>query len=341
MTDEKLTLGALVQRFFHERLVQQCNASAHTVASYRDTWRLLLTYLSAATGRPIAQLAMADLTAEAVLSFLDYLETERGYCVRSRNQRLAALKAFFHYAIFADPSILGQAQRVLELPLKRWMRRMLGYLTHEEMDAILAVPDRTVAAGRRIHALLLFMYNTGARVSEVTAVCVGDLRAIRHAPQVRLHGKGGKQRVVPLWSETANVLEQLVAERGVQERLDAPVFTNARGCRIARGGVTYLLHAAVQSAAEARPSLAGRTISPHTLRHTTAMHLLQSGVDLHLIRMWLGHVALDTTHQYVEADLEMKRQALAKGGITAATAADASWQPTDELMAFLDGLCKG
>jgi len=341
MIDTNLSLGALVQRFFHERLIQQRNASAHTVASYRDTWRLLLAYLTTTTGRPVTRITMADLTAETVLGFLTYLETERGVCVRSRNQRLAALKAFFHFTIFIDPSLLGQAQRVLEIPMKRWVRRVLGYLTRDEMDAILAVPNRATCAGRRVYALLLFMYNTGARVSEATAVTVGDLRAPKHAPQVRLHGKGGKQRVVPLWPDTANVLVELVAERGVQDSPEAPVFTNARDSRITRGGVTHLLHVTVHVAAEACPSLAGRTISPHTLRHTTAMHLLQSGVDLHLIRMWLGHVALDTTHQYVEADMEMKRQALNKGGITAATAADAPWQPTDELLAFLDGLCKG
>lgn len=309
MTDTTCSLGVLVQRFFHERLIQQRNASAHTVASYRDTWRLLLAYLTTTTGRSVTRITMADLTAETVLEFLSYLETERGVCVRSRNQRLAALKAFFHFTIFIDPSLLGQAQRVLEIPMKRWVRRVLGYLTRDEMEAVLAVPDRTTRTGRRVYALLLFMYNTGARVSEVTAVTVGDQRAPQHAPQARLHGKGGKQRIVPLWPDTANVLAGLMAEQGIQDTPEAPVFTNARGSRITRGGVAHLLRVTVSAAAETCPSLAGRLISPHTLRHTTAMHLLQSGVDLHLIRMWLGHVALDTTHQYVEADMEMKRQA--------------------------------
>ena len=332
-----LSLGTLLQRFFHERLSAQRNASPNTISSYRDTWRLLLNYLTSQTGRTPVYITVEDLTAETVLAFLDYLEEGRMNGVRSRNQRLAALKAFFHFAIFADPSILGQAQRVIEIPTKRYTRPLMGYLTHEEMDAVLAAPDRNTSSGRRYYALLLFMYNTGARVSEVIGVNVEHL-GLASPTQVMLYGKGGKMRIVPIWPDTARILDALLKETGIQHHPDASVFANSRGERLTRSGVTHILRTVAERAAESCTSLANRSVSPHTIRHTTAMHLLQSGVDIGLIRMWLGHVALDTTHQYIEADMEMKRKALEKGGITTPGTAGVRWNPTDELMDFLDKL---
>jgi len=337
MNSTKQSLGTLVQMFFQERLIRQQNASQNTIASYRDTWRLFLVFLTEQKGYSITSFSMNDLTAEMILAFLDHLETDRKCCIRSRNQRLAALKAFFHFAVYVDPTIMGQAQRVLGLPMKRYERKAVGYLTKPEMDSILAVPNRSTISGRRVYSLLLFMYNTGARVSEITALKVTDIRILKNTAQVLIHGKGNKQRIVPLWKETAEVLKDLIDEQNDTSSLQAPVFKNARGLPISRSGITHLLHITVEKSITVCSSLNGRTVSPHIFRHTTAMHLLQSGVDMQLIRMWLGHVNLDTTHQYIEADLDMKRKALEKGGIFPGTA-NQKWQPTDEILTFLNGL---
>jgi len=334
MHNPSYSLGTLIQRYFNERLVSQLNASQHTISSYRDAWRMFLSYQ---TGGKRRSITLDEFTAENLLGFLSYLETTRGCCIRSRNQRLAVFKAFAHFAIYADPSVAGQMQRILSIPSKRYEKYVLNYLEKEEMEALLSVPNRETASGRRNYALMLTLYNTGARVSEVASICAPDLTVRKGASQLLIHGKGSKQRIVPIWDETADVLIALIRQE-CSER-EPELFKNARGEPITRGGIAHILKKTVTKASQTCAGLAGRKISPHTLRHTTAMHLLQSGVDMHLIRMWLGHVKLDTTHQYIEADLNMKRAALQKGGIIPPSN-NPKWKPTDEILAFLEGIGK-
>lgn len=339
MGKSSLSLGTLIQSFFNERLVNQRNASSNTISSYRDTWRLFLKYLSETLKRDIGKITITDVTADNILGFLEYLEKDRNCCIRSRNQRLAAFKSFFKYALFADPTLMMQGERVLLIPSKIYERKVLGYLTKAEIQAILDVPKRDTVSGRRHYALLQFMYNTGARASEVTAVKVSDVRFLPGASQVLINGKGSKQRIVPIWNETADVLFDLISEQGDSNNPNAYTFKNQVGGAITRSGIRYLIDTAVEKAIPQCSSLADRNISPHTFRHTTAMHLLQSGVDLNLIRMWLGHIKLDTTHQYVDSDTDMKRAALMKGGIIPHTG-NTKWKPTAEILAFLDGIGK-
>jgi site-specific recombinase XerD len=335
MIKTEITLGMVVQRFFMERLVQQQNASPDTVASYRDMWRLFLQYLTSARKMNVEKISLFDLTAEVVLDFLDYLETERNCSVRTRNQRLAALKSFYHFAIFVEPAMLNEAQRVLNLPMKRHVKNTVGYLGKIEMEAILSVPDRKTFAGRKLYALLVFLYNTGARVSETAGVKIEDLKSLAGKDHVLIHGKRGKDRLVPLRSVISKVLTSLIEEN---DSLKQPwLFLNERGKQISRSGISYLLAATVEKAEKTCQSLIGRKVTPHVIRHTTAMHLLQSGTDLNLVRMWLGHVSLDTTHQYAESDLEMKRAVLTNGGIFPATS-NPSWHPTPAILAFLKEL---
>lgn len=298
-----------VQDFFGEYLRAQRGASTHTVLSYRDTLKLFLTFVARQGQQATTQLTLEDLQAEQVLSFLDDLETTRQNSVMTRNVRLAALRTFFTYLAAQDPLRAGQYQRIVAIPLKRGTRAVMDYLTVEEVQALLAHLDRTSLAGRRDYALLSFLYNTGARVQEAAEVRVEAL-ALTTPPSVTLTGKGRKTRRVPLWAETATMLRQHLEERGWRDRPQAHLFVNARGEPLSRFGIRYLLRAWVKAAAPHCPSLQKKRISPHTLRHTTAMHLLQAGVDLVVIKSWLGHVNLATTHGYVEIDLEMKRKAL-------------------------------
>ena len=339
MVKSSFSLGALIQSFFNERLVRQRNASPNTISSYRDTWRLFLKYLLETLKRDISKITITDVTAEAILGFLEHLEKDRNCCIRSRNQRLAAFKSFFKYALFVDTTLMMQGERVFLIPSKIYERKVLGYLTKAEVQAILDVPKRDTASGRRHYALLQFMYNTGTRASEVTAIKVSDVRFLHGASQVLVNGKGSKQRIVPIWDETADVLLDLISEQGDSNNTHAYVFKNQVGGTITRSGIRYLIDTAVEKAIPNCNSLVDRNISPHTFRHTTAMHLLQSGVDLNLIRMWLGHVKLDTTHQYIDSDTDMKREALMKGGIIHHTN-NTKWKPTTEILAFLDGVGK-
>jgi site-specific recombinase XerD len=327
-------LGELIESFFRHRLVAQRNASPATVATYRDALRLLVVFAAERSGTSPSALAVADLDRDAVLAFLDHLENARGNSVRSRNARLGAIRSLFQHIAYSDPASLGIAQRVLSIPMKRTTRRIVNYLTRDELEALLAALDRGTPQGERDHALLLFLSRTGARVSEAIAVNVRDVRLDRPW-QVLLRGKGSKERVVPIAEDTAAVLRGLCRARATCRDAD-PLFVNARGHRLSRFGVTHILRRAVERAAASSAALADRTISPHTLRHSAAMHLLQSGVDLTTIQSWLGHVSVDTTHHYVEADVEMKRKALAK--CDAPQAVPLRYQPTDELLALLDRL---
>ena len=328
-----ITFAALLQDFFVLRLGTQRGASARTIASYRDTFELLLRFAERRTGRPPSALTLPDLDAPLVLDFLDHLEKERHNSPRTRNVRLAAVRSFIRYASVRDPASLAVAQRVLDIPAKRFDRPVLGFLTREEIDVVLDAPDRTTWSGRRDAVLLATLYNTGARVSEITGLRVANVLLDRESA-VHLHGKGRKQRVVPLWRSTAAQLRDWLGE--IDRSPDAPLFPNRAGKALSRSGVENRLRLAVAAAVAHCPSLRGRRISPHTVRHTTAMHLLQSGVSLTVIALWLGHESPKTTHGYVEADLAMKEAALSR--VQDPSPRRARFRASDPLLAFLDGL---
>lgn len=323
---------SLVQDFFAERLLSQANASARTVASYRDTFRLLLRYAEH-TGKPATALTLPDLNAPFVLAFLDHLEKERGNSVRTRNVRLVALRSFLHYAVLRDPTSLPTIERVLAIPMKRFDRPILGFLSRGEVEAILAAPDRSTWSGHRDQVMLATFYNTGARVSEITALRTRDAQLDHHLC-LQIRGKGRKERLVPLWKSTAAMLREW--RRRVDPQPEAPLFPNRDGTPLSRSGVEKRLQSAVSFAAQRCPTLSGRRISPHTLRHTTAMHLLQSGVDITVIALWLGHESPATTHLYLEADLSMKEQALQR--IQEPPRRYARFRASEGLLAFLDRL---
>ncbi|PNW30493.1 UNVERIFIED_CONTAM: integrase, partial [Euhalothece sp. KZN 001] len=300
-------LAPLLQSFFGERLVRQRQASHCTIAAYRDTFRLLLRYLQERRQLRPSRLSVTDLDADCVLAFLDYLEQVRGNSPRTRNARLAAIRSFLQYASWREPMAAPVAQQVFAIPMKRFERSLIESLTRDEIDAILAAPDTRTACGYRDRVMLTLMYNTGARVSEATAWRVDDA-SLGRCSVIRIRGKGRKERSVPLWRSTASLLRDWLKRN--QPSPNSPLLPNARGVQMTRSGLEQRLRLAVRQAATRCPSLGGRRVSPHTLRHTTAMHLLQSGVDLSVIAMWLGHESPTTTHHYLEANLMMKQQAL-------------------------------
>lgn len=324
------SFGTLLQAFFTEYLLGYKRASLQTVAAYRDTFRLLLQFLSKMRSRQPAQLSFEDVNVASVLAFLDHLEVERKNSVRSRNARLAAVRSFFRFVAFRDPEQVALAAQLLAIPIKRAGRRLVGHLTLEEMDAVIAAPDRTRWGGRRDHALLETLYNSGARVSEIAAIRRSQI-VFDTTTSLVLHGKGRKERRVPLWAKTARILETWLKEIG-----DAPdgfVFPNARGGPLTRDGVSYILAQAVDVAAERCLSLRGKHVTPHIVRHSTAMHLLQSGVECSAIALWLGHESLETTHIYLEADLATKEAALGKLAPPGTTVR--RFKATDALLNFL------
>jgi integrase/recombinase XerD len=333
MRSPQITFPQLVQDFFVRRLVAQRGASARTVEAYRDAFELLLGFAEQRTGKPPSALSLADLDAPLVLDFLDHLETERGNTARTRNARLAAIHSFMRYAALRDPASLPVTARVLAIPAKRFDKPLLGYLSREQVTAILAAPDQRTWTGRRDAALLATGYNTGARVSELTALRVRDVLLDRQTA-VHLHGKGRKQRVIPLWKTTAAQLRAWLDQ--ISSEPAAPVFPNRAGDPLTRSGIRDRLDRAVNAAGQHCPSLRGQHVTPHTLRHSTAMHLLQSGTDLAVIALWLGHESPATTHQYLEADLAAKEAVLRR--LTDPGPAPARFQPGDQLLAFLQGL---
>jgi len=324
---------ALLQDFFSKRLIAQRQASPRTVASYRDTFRLFLHYAQERTKKPASMLTLAELDAPLILGFLDHLERERHNHARTRNARLSALRSFLQYAALHDPTTLAVIQRSLAIPTKRFDRPLVGFLSREETEALLAAPDRSTWSGHRDHVLLATMYNTGARVSEIITLRIGDV-VVDQSPSISLHGKGRKERAVPLWKSTAKRLKEWLPR--VQPNVETPLFPNRHGRALTRSGVESRLRAAVSTAATQCPSLKKRRISPHVLRHTTAMHLLQSGIDLSVIALWLGHESPETTHLYVEADLAMKERALKK--LQDPPSKTFRFRASDRLLAFLDTL---
>ena len=334
-SQKNTTLGTHLESFFRDRLVSQRRCSPATVSTYRDGLRLLLIFASKQTGKPPSRLTVEDLDREVILAFLNHLESERGNSIRTRNARLAAIRSFFQHIAYCDPSAIGVVQRVLAIQEKRTVKRAISYLRQEDLAALLAAPDQNTWQGRRDHTLLLFLGRTGARVSEAIGVNGSDLR-LDKPYQVLLLGKGSKERVVPLTEETVTALRSYRDENVHRLEMEGPFFINARGARLTRFGVVHILNRATKTAAKQHPHLAKMPISPHTLRHTVAMHMLQAGVDLTTIQSWLGHVTVNTTHQYVEADTEMKLRAIE---MCASPEAPVSlYVPKDDVLTLLESL---
>jgi len=307
-------LGRELVRFFEEFLPGQRGLSPNTVRSYRDAMLLLLQFTAADAKRPVDRLQVSDLSAERVAAFLNHLQSERSNGIATRNARLGAIHVFARFLAARMPEALGTLQRVIALPYKRGAREVpIEYLERAEIEAVLQSIDRSDALGRRDYALFALMFNTGARVQEALDVRRRDVR-LDAPPQVRLHGKGNKVRLCPIWPVTAKLLRAFIDELPASDGdpADALVFTNARGRPLTRFGVRYLLRRYVEAAAKAVPSLRDKSIHPHSLRHSTAIALLKSGVDFATISQWLGHAGLNTTMRYARADIDLKRQAIAQ-----------------------------
>jgi site-specific recombinase XerD len=332
-TSVPLSFPSLLQQFFVLRLMQQRQASPHTVSAYRDTFRLLLAFAHRQLGKRPSQLALDDLNAALVLDFLHYLEAERHNSVRSRNARFAAIRSFMEYVAFQEPSALPIAQSVLAIPMKRYEQPLVGFLSREHMEAILDAPDCNSWIGQRDRVMLATLYNTGARVSELIGMRVEDL-ALGPSASVRIRGKGRKERLIPLWSETAAQLKRWL--RAYPRQPDQPLFPSRSGAPLTRIGMTERLKLAVRSAAAQYPELAKRRVFPHLVRHSLAMHMLQAGVDITVIALWLGHESPVTTHKYVEADLAMKDRALQS--LQAPPQASPRYRPSDSVLQFLQSL---
>jgi len=325
-------LGPWLQRFLREYCSAQRNLSPATITAYRDTFRLLLRYLGNTRAGQTHRRSLEVLTPDTIVRFLDHLERQRGNCVRTRNARLAAVRSFVRYLLdWHDPDLPPALSRVLSIPFKRQVQRLLGFLNRQEIDALLAAADDTWT-GRRDHLLFLLLYNTGARISEILGLRVADVDLV--SGQVGLTGKGRKQRRLPLWPLTQRRLRRWLKDNRWPP--DAPLLPNRFGQRLSRAGVAYQLQRLVHRAADRCPALKRRRISPHTFRHSTAMALLEAGVPLEVIALYLGHESPKTTHPYVEASLSMKRQALAK--INPPRDSRRRFHPTDDDLRFLDNL---
>jgi site-specific recombinase XerD len=310
MKDETL-LGPWVRRFLLEHLVAERNLSRNTQASYRDTLMLLLPFVSNHGGRAIDRMTVEDLTPSVIRKFLDYLERDRQCSGVTRNQRLATIRSLARFIGMRSPVHVAWCAEIRAMPFKKTAKTVIGYLEKAEMDALLAQPDLRTSLGNRDHALLLFLYNSGARADEVAKLTINNLQ-LGAQSAVRLHGKGNKFRSCPLWPVTATSLSKLVADRDK----NGAVFLNRVNQPLTRFGIHRLVTQYAELASRTTPSLATKRVSPHTIRHTTAVHLLRAGVDINTIRAWLGHVSLNTTHVYAEVDMEMKAKALARVDIS-------------------------
>lgn len=326
-------LAPTLEAFFVQRLLAQKNASPHTIASYRDCFRLLLAFVHEQTGTRPSQLQIEDLDAATILAFLDHLERDRGVALSSRNTRLAAIHSMFRFAAFRHPEHAALIQRVLEIPNKRRTRPLVCFLTPTEVDAILASPDRSSWIGRRDHAILLIVVQTGLRVSELTGLRRQDVH-LDPCAHLRCQGKGRKERATPLTRLGVRVLRALLAERGGEPH--QPAFPGQSGAPLSRDAVRRLVSRHVTAAVKHCPSLADKQVSPHTLRHTCAMRLLESGTDIATIALFLGHEQLSSTNVYLHAHLALKEQALAR--TTPPGTSAKRYKPGDSLMAFLHAL---
>ncbi|HTU21169.1 MAG TPA: tyrosine-type recombinase/integrase [Gemmataceae bacterium] len=334
---QTVLLGPWVRRFLLEHLVGERNLARNTQQSYRDTLRLLLPFTARRLRKPIDGLHVEDLSADHLRDFLRDVETQRGCSIATRNQRLAAIHSLAHFIGLRSPEHVCWCGQVRAISFKRAPQALITYLEKAEMDALLEAPDRHVMLGRRDHALLLFLYNTGARADEVAHVRIADLdlgdRPERDLSSVLIHGKGSKRRRCPLWARTVKELMPLVSGRDSA----ANVFLNRRGQPLTRFGIHTLVERYAAAVAQKMPSVAKKRVSPHTIRHTTATHLLRAGVDVNTIRAWLGHVSISTTNVYAEVDLETKAKALASCEVEEETSEE-PWRDDAGLMEFLKTL---
>ena len=333
MADTAL-LGPWVRRFLFEHLVGERNLARNTQQSYRDALRLLLPFTARRARKPIDRLRVDDMTTDRIRAFLRDLEETRFSGIATRNQRLAAIRSLAHFIGLRNPEHVAWCGDVRAISFKKTPRPLVTYLEKNEMDALLAAPDIHTTQGRRDHALLLFLYNTGARADEVAHVCVADL-GLGHIPNrdpssVLIHGKGNKSRRCPLWASTVTEILPLVSNRLPA----AHVFLNRSGQPLTRFGIHSMVERYAAAVQTSLPSMKGKRVSPHTIRHTTATHLLRAGVDINTIRAWLGHVSVSTTNVYAEVDLEMKAKALANCEVKE-TNPMKPWREDKGLMEFL------
>jgi len=326
------SFATLLQRYFSARLIQQRSASPHTIAAYRDSFRLLFRYVQRVGGKTPATLSFEDLDADLIAAFL--LELERsGASVRTRNLRLTAIRSFFRYAAIEEPLYARQIQRVLAIPGKRQHRREVAFLSRVEIEALLAQPDRSTWLGRRDFALLQIALQTGLRISELRSLQRADV-ILGAGAHVRCNGKGRKERCTPLTKETAAIVRAWLNEP--QRNQSLTLFPNALGKGLSSDAIQRLLAKYVQRASARAPTLRSKRVSPHVLRHTAAMRLLEAGVDSSVIALWLGHESVETTQAYLHAHLELKRAALAK--TSAMPVKVRRFRPSDQLMAYLESL---
>lgn len=329
------SLLGLTESFFHNYLQHTRGASAHTVRAYRDALKLFYLFLANQKRKPVSDLTLEDIQSDSVLGFLDHVESRRGNSAVTRNCRLAAVRSFVQHLLRQDVTRAGQYGRILAIRNKKALRRTPSYLEPEEARAVIATVDHRSRSGARDHALLLLLYNTGARVSEALAIRASDLR-LERPRQVRLLGKGRKERICPLWTETASALRRIIRT----ETGDALLFRNANGASLTRDGVAYLLGKYVRLAALQNPALRKRKVTPHVMRHSCAVALLQAGVDVSVIRDYLGHASVATTSRYITTNLQMKREVLdafwKRAGLE--PSAPRKWQPSSRLLEFLNSL---
>jgi integrase/recombinase XerD len=331
------TLTASLQTYFTTYLSGQRAASGHTISAYRDTWRMLLTHIHDTTGVRPANMTFADLGADAITGFLQHLETERRNSIRTRNARLAAIHSFFTFAAYRHPEHADLIARVLAIQTKKTHTTILTYLIEPEVTALLAAPDRTTRTGRRDHAILLTLVTTGLRVGELTALTRLDLQLTKPAAHLRVHGKGRKDRITPLNARTATVLRQWTAENPTRDGT-IPVFTAQGGIRaISVDGIAARIRVHVQAAAATCSDLTAKNVTPHTLRHTCAMRMLDAGIDLTTIALWLGHESTESTQSYLHADLGIKERALNRL-VPPGRPAARRYKPNDQMLAFLEAL---
>jgi integrase/recombinase XerD len=327
------TFPALLQRFFADHLSTQMEASANTIAGYRDTFRLLLRFASEQRGKTPTRLRIEDLDADLIADFLVHVETARRNSARSRNTRLAAIRSFFRYVAMNEPTHLLHCQRILTMPGKRYVKRTVTFLDREEIAALLAAPDRSTWVGRRDYAILLVALQTGLRASELINLRCKDL-VLGTGAHIRCDGKGRKERCTPLRRDTVKLLEQWLRERRGSD--DQPLFPTMRGDHLSRDALEHLVRKHALAALASCPALIGKRVSPHILRHSTAMELLQHGVDQSVIALWLGHESVETTQVYLHADLRLKEKALSR--MAAPTTNPGRYRPDDKLLAFLEAL---
>lgn len=336
MTRRSDDLLVHVERFFRDHLGRVRGASDHTVRAYGDGLRLFFAFLASHMKKSVASLHLDDIRADAVLAFLNHVESTRGNTASTRNCRLAAIRSFVDHLLRHDVTRAEQYGRILAIPAKRARQRAVSYLEPDQARAVIAQVRVTSSTGMRDRALLLFLYNTGARVGEALAVRPRDLQ-LQGSRYVRLRGKGNKERICPIWSETATALRVLMSDAGSP---DEPIFRNARGAPLTRDGVAYVIAKHVRRAAESSPGLRRRRVTPHVLRHSCAVALLQAGVDVTVIRDYLGHVSIATTSRYLATNLQMKREVLAafwkRAGLDRKS--DRRWRASPKLIAFLQAL---